>query len=245
MDVELSFLPPSSAIEQSQIRRALVAYEVATREHRDADRAFVQLQRRRGQAEALDADALADAIGKGEKDPGAKNVTKYERELADAQRQAAARKLVLDRARGAVVEAFAKHGDELREQVAARFEQVHGEYLAALDVLVDAHRALVGEFRLHAFCDANGAARFRPTAVYAAVAQIPIPAAQLQDDTRLPLDVVFELMRAAGAPPKRVITNPHQELVERGENPTRPFHRPLSQQGVVAPIAPVGGPATG
>ena len=41
----------------------------------------------RGQAEALDADALADAIGKGEKDPGAKNVDEVR---ARACRRAAA-----------------------------------------------------------------------------------------------------------------------------------------------------------
>jgi hypothetical protein len=218
MIVELSFLPPSDVVEQADIKHALSEYEAAAHGARDADRALTQLQRSRGQAERDDAEATADAIAKRKADPGPKHVSKYEQQLADAQRQAAARQVVRARAQRAVVEAFERHGEALREQVERDFEQLRADYLSALDALIEAHRALSAGFKLHAFCaNDNGTARFRPGAVYAAVDQIPVP--RLQDDTQLLLADVFERLVRVGAPPSapRTLTQALAAAREAGD----------------------------
>ena len=209
--------PPSGAVEQPEIRATLEHYEAATQNARDLDRQLVLLERNgRGRAEAADAAATADAIASGAKDPGSKHLTRYERELADAKRQASAAKLVEGRAWEAVQVAFREHGDELRQATERRLERARVAFLKALDDAERKHEELVSTLAWGTFFASEGMGH----GIYRASssATVPAPPVHAIDDTVVVTTELFAALRAVGAlPPPPPITNPAQLRPDGGQ----------------------------
>jgi hypothetical protein len=249
--VERGAQPPATAVAQADVRAALKAHEDAVAGVRTADRAYVLLERSGlARAEALDAQATADAAANGSKDPGAKNVAKYQVQLSDAKRQASAAKITEARAWESVQEAFAAHSAELQETAEQEIERSRRSYLEAIDQLQVMHDELVKALAWRQFFAANG--DLMGAGTYRA-AQPPFsttvaaPPVHTLDDTRASTRDLLESLRTLGAPePPRAGMNP-QAYAEgedfSGQLPP-PRHIPPGKQGVEMGISAPGGPVT-
>ncbi|WP_436792617.1 hypothetical protein [Actinospongicola halichondriae] len=103
-----------------------------------ARRALDALTKRRREAESADADALADALAAGKKDPGASHVPALEAEIADAHRVALALHRNAARAWDDLMSAMtADRLAEWQDQLRAEADQAKEQILAALATLPD------------------------------------------------------------------------------------------------------------
>lgn len=103
-------IPPSSQVSHPGLKLALVAYEKAIVEEREARQLHVQLEQELPASEYQDELALADAREKGKPDTGAKNAERALKAIAEAKRDAGARRIALQRAVEAVVAAGQEFG---------------------------------------------------------------------------------------------------------------------------------------
>lgn len=124
----LKAIPSSTIVDHAEIKTAIEQYEVRLAEEHDARLAAVQAEQDLGEADHLDAVALADAIAADKKDPGDRNRQKQLVAIQDARRRHQATVVLLQRAVEGVVAAFAEHGAsyeaELREQRESIREQI-------------------------------------------------------------------------------------------------------------------------
>jgi hypothetical protein len=237
--LERGAVPPAAAVfGQIDIKQALKAHEDAVVAARAADREWTLMERRgRGQAEEADARATADAISTAAKDPGPKNVTKYERDLVDSKRRAQATKLHEARCWGDVETAFREHGSELEAMAHKAFTEARNAFLKALDEAERKHDEVVKLLPWKVFYAAQGelgGGVFRlvegpPSSV------VPAPPLHTLDDTKATTASLFASLRQLGAPAApAAITNPHQTLVANGEGnvPLQqpPRHSTLAEQ---------------
>lgn len=240
--VEPGFLPPSSIVEQVEIKQAIEGWERATAEAKLADRERVKLERgtERIQAQRRDAEDLAAAIESGKPTPKARHAEAFEQQLADVQRRASATAIVAQNRWGEVVVAFEQHGDALIKLVNDAFEAARKRYVLAVESAEQAHSKLAETQGLRVFTSDDSNAPYRDGMAFINVSEIPIPAMSV-DSGRLPVASVFSLLRECGAPPparpRGLNPDAYRDL------PPEQRHVPLAQQGRSRAIAPPGGPA--
>jgi len=123
-------LPPVEAISHPAIRAAMEAHQEAKAAAYQADLEVEGLRRVRPEVVAKDATALADAYEQGKPAPSAKHTERADRELAEAERKAEARRIVRSRKYSAMVQAFARR--EWERDVLAAFERHQAAYREAV-----------------------------------------------------------------------------------------------------------------
>jgi hypothetical protein len=249
--LERGAVPASGFVQQADVRAALKAHEDAVVAAKAADRAYLVLERRgKAEAEARDAQAAADALANGAKDPGSKFVAKYESDVIAGRRQASATRIIEERAWQGVRAAFERHGGELQEMAEEEIERCRNSYLEAIDQLQVTHDALVRALAWQQFFarDGLGHGVFR-AAQPPFSSTVAAPAVHTLDDTRITTVSLLAALRELGAPPPKVRpgVNPQAVAAAEGEDFTGQLqqpHWPLAAQGVRGRIAPDSGPST-
>jgi hypothetical protein len=115
-------IPPSEVIEHDAIRAAAERFESASAKAHEARVTLTDMEQRRPAADEADRQAYAEAIEKGEKDPGRRHGERADRAIEQARRTAEALSLVAERAL-----------DAFREAVYAGQEQWHTTALGNRD----------------------------------------------------------------------------------------------------------------
>ena len=234
--LERGAVPPSTAVEQPQIKQALAGWEEARAAAREADRTLVRLERGSGrvQADARDAQELADALQDGKTGPkAAKHIQEFERALSEAQRAARATAVVEERRWADTQAALAAHIDELRQHTDQEFERRRGAYVAAVDAVEQAHARMAELIAMRTFLAKDG---WGAGAYHAAgwAATITAPAPNALDDSQVAVaDVLSELRDVGGPPRPREGLNPDALRNEHG-------HLAPWQQGRVRQIGVPG-----
>lgn len=244
MRLERGAQPPASAIPESlpELRAAVAAWEKAALEAKQSDREMIRLERTgRAQAERADAEQLAAALVKREKDPGGRHVTKYERDLASARRAAAARAIVERDAWAQVQKMFDEHGAALQKQTEDQAAKLRTQYLAAVDELERRHAALSSALAWSTFfadpATTMGGGIFHPGG-FAATIKAPEP--NPLDDGLIGVGDVLEELRWVGAERPAPPTNPAAAREDGGQTPPQPRHRTLYEQGMTGGIGVPG-----
>lgn len=227
--------PPSTAVEQPQIKAALAGWEQAAEQAKLADREQVKLARGTEgiQAQRRDAEDLAAAIEQGKPAPKPKHVAQFEQLREATERRARATALVEERRWADVQSAFVEHADELREATERQFERARAAFLAALDDAEHKHEELVATLAWGTFFATEGTSHgmYRAQTTTAVAA----PSRHVLDDGLVMTGELFERLRSIGAPPPPLPEglNP-QAYAAKGEDVTRPLqprHLPLHEQG--------------
>jgi hypothetical protein len=204
--LERGAVPPSDVVSVEPIKSALKSHEDSVAAVRDSDREYVLLERTgRARAEVLDAQATADAIGRGAKDPGPKHVSAYERELTDAKRASACKIVEAERWRD-VEQAFDKHGPELQAATEAELEHALDEFVQWVDEGVQKGERVTRALNWKTFFATEGMSH----GVYVknlGLGAITRPKPHPIDETLCALPDVFDVMRQYGQPRPAPPTN--------------------------------------
>jgi hypothetical protein len=122
----LKRIPPSGRVDHPDLKSSIERYEKARTDEREARLTFQQLEIELPAAEYQDELALADAREQGKPDPGPKNADRQRKAIAEAKRQAGARKIELARTVEGVTQAFVEHGDEWEASLLDESETLRG-----------------------------------------------------------------------------------------------------------------------
>ena len=144
--IDVQKLPPVELIDCEPIKAAVVAYNTARQNRRDARNSVDALDptalipgaagtAAKRKAETADARAYADAMNAGKKDPGPVNVDRYERDLSEAKRKLDGAKLIEQDRLSDLQKAVTEHGGAWREQVEERSLAAYNQYEMLLNEL--------------------------------------------------------------------------------------------------------------
>ncbi len=133
---------PANFEEFPQLHEALARYHRAVKLEADARLELRKAARSIESAEQKDAEAAADAIENGVKDPGPKHANAARKQAEDNQRRLRAAQIAADRAMRAVNAAWAEHGEHIVQALKDRLARQREEIGKTLDTLQQQHGAL-------------------------------------------------------------------------------------------------------
>lgn len=229
---QLKQIPPSSRVDHPKLKAAIVAYEEARKAEREARQTHVQLEQELPAAEYKDELALADARQHGKSDPGPKNAERHLKAIAEARRDAGARKITLARSIEGVVAAFEEHGETWRAALEDERDGLRGSMAELVDGWERLHRELQANSANRSIAVGGGA---QAASLFADAIKVP----QIIDGDMVKVADVLDGLRGLAAPQE-----PNEGAADNmpaGAEPTR--HRPPSEQpfaGLGSQSAPLG-----
>lgn len=145
-------VPPSGTAEvHPEIRAAADHYLKWFEENAQAQLRVYDLELGRHAAEADDAQATADALRAGKKDPGQRHLRKLLDDIAEATRLATAKERAMLDARSELEQAVNQHGSDQFKNVAAAIAKQRKKVAAAVEQIADAHGHLAELLTLQAW----------------------------------------------------------------------------------------------
>jgi hypothetical protein len=189
---QLKSIPAAALVDHPAIKSAIEKYEKALADEHEARLTAVQTEQDLGEADQLDALALADAIAAGKKDPGDKNRQQQLAAIQETRRHHQASVILLQRAVEGVSGGFAEHGQEYEEDLREAREALREQMGRALDEFA----GLLGLLRRNSAALRIGQdANLRGPRAFLSAVTLP------QREFLSP-EEILEKLRVLGAPPK-------------------------------------------